>query len=158
MSGIIADNIGLNSGSIVAATVSGGKINQIEQATYTTAETTTSSTYTASGGLSDSITPSLTSSKVLITMSLCCGDAVQLALSAIYRDIGGAGYSAVSSDWRSFETNVTPFGTMSYIMFLDSPNTTSACTYKHYFKASSGTAGFQKNSGTSTITLMEILA
>ena len=40
--------------------------------------------------------------------------------------------------------------------YLDSPNTTSATTYKTMFKASSGSCQVNDNSAPSTITLMEI--
>ena len=113
----------------------GGKVLQVVQATGSTGSTTTSSTITRVGDVG-TITPSATSSKILVTITgtLRFGGSGG-GVIAMHRDIAGAGYSEIQSFSRhtAYQNHSTgnyvqgQFVSMSY---LDSPSTTSACNYK----------------------------
>tara|TARA_Y100001972_G_C7490946_1_gene248995 strand:- start:22 stop:504 length:483 start_codon:yes stop_codon:yes gene_type:complete len=138
-----------------------GKVLQCVQGTTATQVLFTSTTSYADTGLSASITPSSTSSKVLIQVTQHFrvqrygGDIRILRDStSIFQPTGGATYTY----YADTGANINYRGYAS-LQFLDSPSSTSAITYK--------TQGIQHNSGgafrvqdgnyyTSTITLMEI--
>jgi len=136
----------------------GGKVLQVVNATYSTAVTSSSSTYSDTG-LTASITPSSATSKILVIVHQT---GVQKASGDTYvflRLVRGstslaefekaAGYNA--------STNAITVGG-SGITFLDSPATTSSTTYKTQFAsgANIASARVQNDNSTSTITLMEI--
>jgi len=135
-----------------------GKIGQVVQSSYSTQVTLNTSGFTDTG-LSASITPSATSSKILISV-----------VQNIYLDGGGAGITL-----RVLRDSTSVFGQpVNYaryhgsasnerifypIQYLDSPSSTSAITYKTQGIGAFGTGWqVQHNSITSTITLMEVLA
>ena len=123
----------------VATTTTAGKILQVVQTTKTDTASITSAntnTFVDLTGLSVSITPSATTSKVLIIMN----PAISMAAGTLHirllrgstdifqGDSGGGNRLSSSVLHRSAYTNhycETLSGT-----FLDSPNTTSATTYK----------------------------
>jgi hypothetical protein len=143
-----------------------GKLLQVVQGTSTTATTIASTTFTDSG-LSATITPSSTSSKILITYvqnvlfsrsstAIAVKSRLLRGATAIYtpsNDLGTTGANINSPTSMEFADNIA--GT-----YLDSPNTTSATTYKTQgcvtTTANSGTLSFQQASAISTIILMEI--
>jgi hypothetical protein len=140
----------------------GGKVLQVLQDDLVGAITSTSASY-ADTGLSQAITPSSATSKVLIiaTMNSCAkgGANTQLGLRLL-RDsttISNASDGSGSNAGTGFHN----WGTNS-IVYLDSPATTSATTYKIQFanKAGSGNVyinDYQSaNDCVSTITVMEI--
>jgi len=140
----------------------GGKVLQVQSQAYTTA-TTTTSTSLVDTGITRSITPSATSSKVLVmvTIPYFCTSASTATAGGkfvIYRgatEIGG--YSGANNVYITASTGTEVDGTWS-ITFLDSPATTSATTYKVQFvaRASTTTLGISTASMASTITLLEI--
>ena len=134
---------------------------QVIQGTTTTQTTNATTTY-ADTTLSATITPSATNSKILVIVNQngilgTTGSAgVKLRLlrgaTSIVTFSGSVGYTQASS---------TRNDTTSGVTYLDSPNTTSATTYKTQFaqRVSDGTAvQVQVTAGddTSTITLLEI--
>jgi hypothetical protein len=144
----------------------GGKVLQVIHASYTT-ETSSSTTTFADTGLSATITPSSTSSKVLVilTQNGCSKDnTVQQSLrlklfrgatelTYITDNLGKTGSGG--TEWNQGFTLGTTW--------LDTPSSTSALTYKTQFSrsAASGTVYVQNsntvvNASVSTITLMEI--
>jgi len=143
-----------------AAAAGGGKVLQVVQATYSTETSTTSGTYVDTN-LSCSITPSSSSSKVLVLVSqqTCVIGSGNNALGALslYRgstkivtrggdshgglDAGGGGPQYIG---------------VSNIMYLDSPATTSSTTYKTQMYAQVGTMRVQHSGADSIIILMEI--
>lgn len=150
-----------------AAPAGGGKVLQVVQGSYATTVSVASSTY-ADTGLSASITPSATSSKVLVLVSLGgCGTTGNLAAAQfkLFRSTTeiqliemAAGYKASAG----FATSI--IGTVSAV-YLDSPSTTSSTTYKIQIASKSGESSSVMNydySGAygvtpkSTITLLEI--
>tara|TARA_R110001632_G_scaffold18114_4_gene56517 strand:+ start:976 stop:1476 length:501 start_codon:yes stop_codon:yes gene_type:complete len=104
-------------------------------------------------GLSAAITPSATSSKILIIVdqNLASGGAGYWTGFGIFR-----GSTAIKETSYIQRPGGSHLHTQVAYNYLDSPNTTSATTYKTMFKASSGTAQTNDNSAPSTITLIEI--
>jgi hypothetical protein len=145
-----------------ATPAGGGKVLQVVSQAYTTATTTTSTSFVDTG-VTQNITPSLSTSKVLVTVTIpyFCTSATTATAGgkfAIYRgatEIGG--YSGANNVYITATTGTEVDGTWS-ITFLDSPATTSATTYKVRFltRASTTTLGISTSSMASTITLMEI--
>jgi hypothetical protein len=163
-------NLITTAGKLLSTGVDGGvgKIGQVVQGTKTTQFETTSTSY-ATSGLEATITPSATSSKILIMAST---SAIHTATTSaggetlvkFYKNHTSISATAIGDDYQvaksrqdgSYNQEVGGGGTA---MFLDTPSTTEAITYTVYAKINSGTNGRigQNNHGT-TITLMEILA
>lgn len=134
-----------------------GNILQVVQG-FTTTQVTSSSTTYADTGLTASITPTSSSSKILVVANQTgCGkisadtalrirlmkDATQLAFAA-------GGYTG---------STLTNFFASLVIEYLDSPATTSTLTYKTQFSTSvSGTVYVQADNSYTSITLMEVAA
>ena len=133
------------------------RVLQVVYASSTTQTSTTSATY-ATTTLAATITPSATSSKVLILAN------VQLSSNAAAQQSGLRifdGSAAVLTNTRAMIQNGA--GDLQVLMsqvFLDSPNTTSAKTYTVQFAriSGAGTTTAQANSDPSTIILCEISA
>jgi hypothetical protein len=142
---------------------SGGVI-QVVQSTYNVNTSNATGTYIDTG-LSASITPKFSTSKILILVTQAgCGKVtnntgVDLQLlrngSTIYQIASGLGVNAQTSTTNRF-FNIPG-------MYLDSPATTSSTTYKTQFASSSGNSqvnvqDYATSLVVSTITLMEIAA
>ena len=151
----------INDDAITAAKMAsgvGGKILQVKNQVQATEVTSNSATYTDTG-CSLSITPSSTSSKILIISSNDCtkyGADTAVAIRC-YRDsteIGGTiiGRRICDSDNSDKEQAIFSF------TVLDSPNTTSAITYKTQYNNTyaGGTVRINAGSGSSTFCLMEV--
>jgi hypothetical protein len=149
----------------------GGKVLQVVQATYSTATTIASTTYTDTG-LSLSITPSDATSKILVIANIA-GQAEGFS-SAVNV---GLGVRLLRGATTVFTQDPIRQSTLLYaqpvsgsnglidrkvtaISYLDSPATTSATTYKIQGASETATgtnqAVFQASSSVSTITLLEI--
>ena len=142
-----------------------GLVKQVVTATNSTAKNVASTSFTDTNLTAD-ITPSATSSKILVM--------VQQQIVAD-RDNEDA-YSALrllraSTVLETFDkaqwdeaggVGAVKAGSISTLIYLDSPSSTSAVTYHTEGKigatSNNGTARFQHSNETSTITLMEILA
>lgn len=141
----------------------GGKVLQVVQGTLTGNSSTTSTTF-ADTGLSVSITPSASTSKVLI-MYYHVADLVRSSATSAGASItllrGATDLSIPSSNGEKIylsgaSGNLELSGTFT-IQYLDSPATTSATTYKTQAKATSGSTLYTNQTGiTSTIIAMEI--
>ena len=139
----------------------GVKIGQIVQATYATSTSTTSLSYVTTG-LSGTITPTATSSKVLIlvNMTMTSNNGFGGAFATVFRGtVAGTNLFGAPGFAKQFaEAN---FNTSSAsTVYLDSPSTASAQTYTVGFKTAIATSGatVHTDSTTSTITLIEVLA
>jgi len=125
----------------VSGVLSGGGLSgvrQLLQTSITTPQTITSTTPVATAILG-SITPSSTTSKILVSvnvgsMYLNQGAAVP-GIFYLYRNIGVVAPSSIVSPWFHSVwipgTNTSP-SSSGCAMFLDSPNTTSQVTYTVY--------------------------
>jgi hypothetical protein len=144
----------------------GGKVLQMVSATTTTETTIASGTYTDTA-LTATITPTASSSKILILVTHVVEmtrsadtQAVKLQLlrgaTSIF-DEGGSPYFQKLSVTGATAVNLTQMQSFQYV---DSPATTSATTYKTqgavFSTASSGQCRFQPDGSKSTITLLEI--
>ena len=140
-----------------SVTMPTGSVLQVVQATGTTLQEGTSTAYVNYTYCNATITPSSTSSKILVMFE---GDtrlwennaANAQQRQVIYRD---ATLVSRETDTRIYDYGASgsQLNTAAVINHLDSPSTTSAITYKLYYKKVAGdAAGFCNAS----ITLMEI--
>ena len=148
-----------------AAPAGGGKVLQVVSATYST-QTQNFTQTMADTGLTASITPSSSSSKVLVLVSqnfwVAKSNATQIGVFA--RLMRGA--TEIQAKWPiNLETpgassNPLVIETEMGLSYLDSPATTSSTTYKTQFKLAYADAGGWGASAnyqtTSSIILMEI--
>ena len=150
--------------------VSAGKIGQVLQATFTGTQTIdAATTWTDVTSLSQAITPAATSSKVLIIWSVNVGStsdaATRLLRASTAIAVGDAasarGQASTDGSARNNAEAIT-----HTMMWLDSPSTTSATTYKIQAVGGSTTINMSDNDSdsfdyyrtVSTLTLKEILA
>jgi len=123
----------------------GGKVLQVIQAAKTDAFSTTSTSYVDVTGLSVSITPSSTSSKILVFYDVNAseGGNVSHGYLTLVRNSTEI-FKADAASNRTPATHVINTATQSQFTYsatyLDSPNTTSATTYKLQLKSSTGPA------------------
>ncbi len=139
-----------------ADTVGTGRIIQMVQATDGSSLSTSSTSYVDSG-LTASITPGATSSKILILISMG-------TLGADAAGSGGAFIKFLRDSTTLIEHNTAGAHSMSgYIYtagtsfsYLDSPSSTSSLTYKIQVKSYGGENFVFDNASTATITLLEV--
>jgi hypothetical protein len=149
-----------------------GTVLQVVSTTKTDTFSTNSTSLTSITGLSATITPKSTSSKILAILSLGQVDAA--AASSVMGDItragtpigiGDAAGNRTRSGWSIIPANSTRAHSVSW-SFLDSPSTTSAITYQARMRTD-GTLAFVNRTSAdtnddyygrsiSTITLTEI--
>ena len=159
--------IKLNNQSLTAVTslpaaISTGKFGQMIVASRTGEVDLYTSTYTLLTGLTASITPTATSSKVLILVSL---EGVGKHSGA---DRGGFRITRAGTELKVFSQSVADnnstttnfYGSADTIVYLDSPNSTSSLEYEVTGKRfnASGALRVNSNNGYSSLTLIEILA
>ena len=175
--GASGDTVALGAG-VIASGFGGGKILQVLQTVKTDTFTTTSTSFVDVTGLSVSITPATTSSKILILVHAYGGNAGTSsanALTTLVRDstevfIGDAASNRIRSTTTIGPTrSATGYGYSMHINYLDSPSTTSSTTYKLQAKAADsgtfvlgrdGDDADQANEGRtpSSIIVMEVVA
>ncbi len=148
------------SGTVVAARLPAlGKVLQVVEGTTTTQTSTTSTSYVASD-LSVTITPSATSSKILVTASapINANDTTSADIGGawtIYRDstdlISNGGDTFYSSLAQNYAGLMMP-------QKLDSPNSTYALVYKVYLKSTQSGTTMKNchNNSMGVITAVEI--
>lgn len=151
------------SGSVTLGTAfpAVGKIGQVVQVVKTNTFSTTSTSYVDITGLSLSITPSSTSSKVLINVSGVGGnDSSHTRVSLkLLEDSTNLVEHAVG---LASDSQLAGFA----INYLSSPSTTSSLTYKLQLRQDNAGSGSTINrslsdsnaKGITTITVMEVLA
>jgi len=142
----------------------GGKILQVVSTTYSTSTNNATSTY-ADTGLTLAITPAFASSKVLVIISqnLLANRLDSSTTAYAGCRIVRTSTTVLTNDYAMLiraavngQTNLDASASIS-LTFLDSPNTTSATTYKTQFNIAAGaTATAQVGGSTSVITLMEV--
>jgi len=173
MSGIISDNLAKASGLIKAAG-GGGKIGQVISVIKTDGHSTTSTSFTATG-LEVAITPSATSSKIMIfvCLSQCgnstagemCGFKIDGGNCATYIGDAATGFEVAAGNYCNKDNYENK---PQQLQYLDSPSTTSQVTYAlHWHLQSSGTLWNNRvaagpypatMNSASTMTVMEVLA
>jgi hypothetical protein len=149
-----------NATSLAVAALPTGSVIQVVQATLTSSFSTTAASFTSTG-LTASITPQFSTSKILVLISTYGLAAVAngQASYTIYR--GSTNLASGSGLNQSFSELVATLSLVQAplaISYLDSPSTTSSTSYTLY--AASITAGnaiyINNASGTAAIILMEI--
>lgn len=134
-----------------------GSVLQVVSAATTTSTSTTSSSYVAVTNLTASITPSSTSSKILVLVNMNIYSNISGTEGAftIYR--AGADLTAGAGFARGY-IGTSDFIMQTPMMYLDSPSSTSSVTYAVYMKRTQGAGTLQVSlrNTTETITLMEI--
>ena len=155
------ETVNIPSGATItnSGTASGfGKVLQVVNATDTTQRTTTSTSYVAaSNTLSVNITPSASSSKVLILVSsIVHNNSNGNTYYTIYRDSSNVTSNSNNNELSRVYGNSGNAFIGMHISFLDSPNTTSQVTYQVRMKVNSDTGYLNLNGGTGSITIMEI--
>lgn len=137
----------------------GGKVLQVIQATYSTSTSSSVPTYSDTG-LSATITPSASTSKVLVLYSLAGSKSSGSANNGLdLRLLRGAtaisGYEAIGIGYSGTAMQLNFNVAQQY---LDNPSTTSATTYKLQFAndATASSVTVQHANTTSIMILMEI--
>lgn len=138
-----------------ASLIGGGKVLQVVAGTHATEVSSSSSSYVTTG-ITASIAPSATSSKVLIIANTT-GRKETAASNGNYTifkassdlDSTGNGFARVRDDAGGIFCNAP-------IVHLDSPSTTSSTTYTMFMKSSSGSVFSSVSDSPSSIILMEI--
>ena len=148
--------------------VQAGAVLQVVQTVKTNHFTTTSTTMVDVTGISQAITPSSTSNKVLVRIVFITGNNNASMFNAFNLVRGstniGIATGGTSVNYTShLYTNNASGGWGHVIEFLDSPSTTSSITYKLQMAVPNGGTGVvgryalnDSAGGISTITLLEI--
>ena len=142
------------------AAISTGKVLQVVQGTHGTEDNFAITSYQATE-TDVNITPSATSSKVLVTVTIpfavfTSND--EFAIT-IYRDSTNLALTAAQGFGTLRSEDSDKYAGTFTATFLDSPNSTSALHYEAYVKRNSGSGDIYLNyntSATSTITAIEI--
>jgi hypothetical protein len=162
-------------GSALTGMPAGGKVLQVVSATKTNTSSTGSSTFADVSGLSVTITPTSTTSKILVTGHIAVSwDSAEAKVAARITRNGTAIAIGDTNGTRLRTTGyfylpVESYGPMPIpVNYLDSPASTSALTYKWQFNAMDNTGVVYVNrsdtwvnsttygTAVSTITVMEI--
>jgi hypothetical protein len=161
-----------------ASLIGGGKVLQVVNTNFTDRVSSTSATPADVSGFSATITPSLTSSKILVMVTVFFGGSnSSYAYTLCQRQISGGATTSIGlgTGASGSQTNIFVGRRIDVIQdygessknFLDTPNTTSAITYQMQLAKPYGTTVYinrQDNAGdfayisfpSSTITLLEI--
>ena len=149
--------------SLSAADMPTGSVLQVVNATSNTSANITNSSYQTTG-LTATITPSSTSSKILVSFSAAMYNNVNNshAIASVFR--GTTSGTNLGNDNGGFSSSYAANTTSKNVVtgtVLDTPATTSATTYTVAMKTDGATSGsvstyINVNSEVSTITLMEI--
>jgi len=166
--GASGDTVTLGSGATPGSGM--GKVLQVVQTVLTTTTSTTSTSAVDISGLSLSITPSSTSSKIFVLVDMALSESTSNNLVA-WNLVRNSTNLAVGTSGATFQqtgvviNDVTTGGNALWkqsTQYLDSPSTTSATTYKIQWKTSGGTIYLNRRatdtymSVSSMITAMEI--
>ena len=156
----------LNNQSLTAVTSAGlpsGTVLQVVQGVYSTNNSITSSTLTDTG-ISQAITPTSSSSKILVLINAVLGisgtNGAEVYTQIVRDSTAIRLYERALMLYLSSGGSNHTGGSYSYC-FLDNPSTTSATTYKLQGRTDAGTLRINdyyavSGSSASTITLMEI--
>jgi hypothetical protein len=156
-----------------ATPAGGGGISQVVSTTKTDTFTMSSTTYADITGLSVTITPSSSSSKILIMANvnhvgttLTSASGIRLLRGSTVIGVGDAAGSRISTSGGESYGNYGVTLTGDAVMYLDSPATTSATTYKIQIRVYGSTAYVNRSPvdsdaqeyyrGMSSITVMEV--
>ena len=163
--GTSGDTITIPSGATIvnsgtATGFGGGKVLQVFGTNFSAQGSSTTSASYVDTNMTAAITPSATSSKILVLASFCgvySSDSTGVAV-ALNGSTNGVLYEG--SPYSAYRGGSDMQAGISAIMYLDSPSVTSAETYKISFKCrTGGTAWFGHDGGSNSdfyLTLIEI--
>ena len=149
----LASNV---TGTLANSNLAAGTVIQVVNAKYAV-EASSASTSFSDTGLTASITPSSTSSKILIHVhqnapKKAGNDDMDITL---FR--GVTSLSRITGFTMFTATTTQLYGQTTSTAYLDSPSSTSSLTYKTQFKRPDGSGTvYIQSPGESTMTLMEI--
>ena len=149
----------ISSGTLGKARLPTGSVLQVVSASLSSNVSTSSASYVTTG-LTASITPSSSSSKVLVIVNTGAYDsdtANNSILVALYKN-GNEIISPASVGFVAYTFSSGNRRGNNSLNYLDSPATTSATTYAIYNKRDGTGLVFFNKSGVANITLMEIAA
>lgn len=160
----LAGTLTTSAKGIAKASLPAGSVLQVVQGTYSTQVSTSSSTFTDSG-LTASITPTSSTSKILVLVSadVYSSGVGRVDVGAKLQLVRGA-VNLITQTGSSLYMNTgsgssAEFITQPFMQYLDSPATTSSTTYKLQFATNGqGTTYINYSSNPAYITLMEIAA
>ena len=174
--GTIVNNDINASANIPASKLSGtGKVLQVVQGVKTDTFTSSSNVWTDITGLSATITPTSTTSKILVIIHMTIGGN-STSYDAATSLLRGSTHIGLPTGYGSREATIMPLNQRGQSMYeastvsnayLDSPNTTATTTYKMQMRAYSNTTQYVNRTASdsngggdsrhiSSITLMEI--
>lgn len=154
--------------SVARSALPAGSVLQVVSTTKTDTFSMSGGTFTDITGLSATITPTSSSSKIMVWVTSFQSNSSASGLTTynlvrnstnICQPATSPSFAGTAVCYTSFADNVFPFS----FTFLDSPATTSATTYKVQMKSNTGTVYINRRDSadtavTSTITVMEIAA
>jgi hypothetical protein len=170
---------GLNADGLASQPVFPGNVLQVVSTTKTDSFSTASTSFVDVTGLAVTITPTAATSKILVVVSVQTGAAgatpgmaffnlVRASTDILLGDADGSRIRTSFSCWGGGGSSANEGNAAVGTNFLDTPNTTSATTYKITMRTTTGTVGVNRTAqdtnsasiprGTSTITVMEIAA
>jgi hypothetical protein len=155
--------------AVNTALAGSGGVLQVVQSIKTDNFSSSSTSFIDVSGLSVSITPTSSSSKILIIADISVGGAnsnyviIQFVrnITPIYIGTDVKTYVATRNWYPNSSADNASMASLSGV-FLDSPATTSATTYKVQFRVTGGTGGINRRTSgddtsmASSITVMEI--
>jgi len=172
---LASDLLNLGMGSVSDAFTNLAGILQVVSTAKTDAFTTTSSTFTTITGLTQSITPTLSTNKVLVIVQLSYAFPPATQNYGFFRLAGGNtssyrgnanGSNVLAVFGGDSQSNIQGSIMSSSIVFLDSPATTASTTYSVECSTPSNTVFVNRTHffstgntimrGASSITLMEV--
>ena len=139
---------------------SAGSVLQVVQGTLGTTVTTASSTYSDTG-LTATITPKFSTSKILVLSTIACCGKYSGNTSLALRVVKNGSVLLYWDDGFGYNNTTAQITAQAALNYLDSPATTSALTYKIQYASQANVANAIINNSNgagaiSTITLMEI--
>ena len=138
-----------NADSTIDTLARAGNILQVKQTVKTDTFTMTGTTFTDVTGLSVTITPSSSSSKVLIIPSLSIGakkgsrHGYRILRGSTAIGVGDSSGSRTQYTQQAGNLNSDTAVYSNTFLFLDSPATTSATTYKIQLRSETDTSGYE---------------
>ena len=170
----MASTLDLTGKTVTLPSGTGGKILQVVQTVKSDTDSTSSTTFTDITGFSATITPSSTSSKILVQVVIGTFGNSNGSRGSNYQLVRGSTAIALGDNAAGGQTSFTLYtDNTSYpdgggqFTYLDSPSTTSATTYKVQWMTYSNTVYINRGSyatdtgswnrrGSSQIILMEV--
>lgn len=146
------------------------KIAQVLSTTKISTFSTTSTSFVDVTDLSVSITPTLNTSTILVIANMLCSASNARTITQLVRGATALGNNTSVANpgygfMTDFSTNAARAVNTLAIIYLDSPATTSATTYKLQIRNDSGDTSIMNRwalntdfGGSSSITVMEVLA